>query len=92
MTERKLPPPGEFDKALALGAPAHGVALADDGQARLGEYFRLVSAWNPRLHLVAPCSPAEFATRHVLESLTALAFLAIGLSIAIGTWRPLLGA
>jgi 16S rRNA (guanine527-N7)-methyltransferase len=28
--------------------------------------------WNTRLHLVAPCSPAEFATRHVLESLLAL--------------------
>jgi 16S rRNA (guanine527-N7)-methyltransferase len=32
-------------------------------------------AWNTRLHLVAPCSPAEFATRHVLESLLALAHL-----------------
>jgi 16S rRNA (guanine527-N7)-methyltransferase len=28
-------------------------------------------AWNTRLHLVAPCPPAEFATRHVLESLLA---------------------
>jgi 16S rRNA (guanine527-N7)-methyltransferase len=28
--------------------------------------------WNDRLHLVAPCSPAEFARRHVLESLILL--------------------
>ncbi len=28
--------------------------------------------WNPRLHLVAPCAPGEFAVRHVLESLFAL--------------------
>ena len=43
-----------------------------------GDYFELVSAWNARLHLVAPCAPAEFATRHVLESLAALPFLPEG--------------
>ena len=39
------------------------------------DYYELVMAWNARLHLVAPCAPAEFATRHVLESLLALSFL-----------------
>jgi len=34
-----------------------------------------VLEWNPRAHLVAPCSPSEFATRHVLESLLLLAHL-----------------
>ena len=32
----------------------------------------------PRLHLVAPCSPEEFATRHILESLVLLPHLTNG--------------
>jgi 16S rRNA (guanine527-N7)-methyltransferase len=34
--------------------------------------------WNQRLHLVAPSTPAEFATRHVLESLLALPHIGPG--------------
>ena len=75
MTERKLSPREEFDKALATHADAFGVHLDEETRARLGDYFELVSAWNPRLHLVAPCAPTEFAKRHVLESLFALPFL-----------------
>ena len=37
--------------------------------------------WNPRLHLVAPCSPAEFAVRHVLESLFLLKHLPAGAAV-----------
>lgn len=47
----------------------YGVQLPSATAARLGEYYRTLEGWNSRLHLVAPCSPAEFATRHVLESL-----------------------
>ena len=61
-----------FDAALARRAPTFGVALDDETRARLGEYYTLLQTWNPRLHLVAPCSPEEFATRHVLESLLLL--------------------
>ncbi|HEX8501006.1 MAG TPA: RsmG family class I SAM-dependent methyltransferase [Pyrinomonadaceae bacterium] len=78
MEEGKLTPRGEFDKALAAGASAYGVSPGGELSARLGDYFELVAAWNARLHLVAPCAPAEFATRHVLESLTALRFLPEG--------------
>jgi 16S rRNA (guanine(527)-N(7))-methyltransferase RsmG len=74
----KLSPRGEFDKALARHAAAFGVELDDEARARLGDYFGLVSNWNPRLHLVAPCPPAEFATRHALESLLALAYIPEG--------------
>ena len=35
----------------------------------------LLESWNPRLHLVAPCSPREFARRHVLESMMLLPHL-----------------
>ena len=78
MAERKLTPRGEFDKALAERAARFGVELDEEARARLGLYFELVAAWNPRLHLVAPCPPAEFAARHVLESLTALPFITAG--------------
>jgi len=81
MAERKLTPRGGFDKALAERAPRFGVELGGDARGRLGDYFELVAAWNPRLHLVAPCPPAEFAARHVLESLTALPFIPEGASL-----------
>jgi len=81
MAERKLTPRGEFDKALAGRAGGFGVELDEGARARLGDYFELVAAWNPRLHLVAPCAPAEFAARHVLESLAALPFIQAGAAV-----------
>ncbi|HEX7956071.1 MAG TPA: RsmG family class I SAM-dependent methyltransferase [Pyrinomonadaceae bacterium] len=81
MVERKLSSRAGFDKALASHAGRFGVALEEGARARLGDYFELVAAWNPRLHLVAPCSPEEFATRHVLESLAALPFLPEGATV-----------
>jgi 16S rRNA (guanine527-N7)-methyltransferase len=81
MAERKLTPRDEFDKALAENSGAFGVALEEGARARLCDYFEAVARWNARLHLVAPCAPAEFATRHVLESLTALPHLARGAGV-----------
>lgn len=60
-----------FDVELSLAA-----------QANLAAYYSLLSRWNPRLHLVAPCSPEEFATRHVLESLMLLKHLPADATIA----------
>jgi 16S rRNA (guanine527-N7)-methyltransferase len=93
MAERKLTPRGEFDKALAERAGRFGVELGEEARARLGDYFELVAAWNPRLHLVAPCPPTEFAERHVLESLTALPFIPDGanlLDVGSGAGLPVL--
>jgi len=72
MAERKLTPRDEFDKALAENSASFGVTLDEGVRVRLCDYFEAVARWNARLHLVAPCAPAEFATRHVLESLVAL--------------------
>ena len=86
MAERKLTPRDEFDKALGERALQFGVELNEEARARLGDYFELVAAWNSRLHLVAPCPPAEFAARHVLESLTALPFIPDGATLLdVGT-------
>jgi len=49
--------------------------LPEETLAQLGEFYSLLTRWNERLHLVAPCSPEEFATRHVLESLMLLKHL-----------------
>jgi 16S rRNA (guanine527-N7)-methyltransferase len=65
----------DFLIALKEHAPRYDVQLTAPLIARLGEYYEQVLAWNARLHLVAPCTPAEFATRHVLESLLAHAYL-----------------
>ncbi|HWS99994.1 MAG TPA: 16S rRNA (guanine(527)-N(7))-methyltransferase RsmG [Pyrinomonadaceae bacterium] len=72
----------ELREALVGRAPRYGVRLDDAALAALLGYFELVNSWNARLHLVAPCPPAEFATRHVLESLLALAHIAEGAHVA----------
>jgi len=48
---------------------SYDLALSDETLTQLTEYYRLLTHWNDRLHLVAPCEPEEFAMRHVLESL-----------------------
>ena len=64
-----------FGWALVDNAGDFGVQLKDIDVQRLSNYYELLLKWNDRLHLVAPCSPEEFATRHVLESLLLLRHL-----------------
>jgi 16S rRNA (guanine527-N7)-methyltransferase len=61
-----------FSQALRDHAGDFAVRLQDDDIASLSGYYSLLLKWNPRLHLVAPCSAEEFATRHILESLLLL--------------------
>lgn len=71
-----MPTPTEtFNQALRDNAAEFGIQLATDDVRRLGTYYELLRKWNDRLHLVAPCPPEEFATRHVLESLMLLPHL-----------------
>jgi len=72
---------GEFEEAVGRAAGAFGLTLLDDDVQRLTDYYALVMKWNSRLHLIAPCSPREFATRHVLESLLLLEHLPRNASI-----------
>jgi 16S rRNA (guanine527-N7)-methyltransferase len=62
----------KFSQALRENAAEFGIQLGADHVKRLSDYYQLVLKWNDRLHLVAPCLPEEFATRHVLESLLLL--------------------
>lgn len=72
---------GEFAEAVGREAAAFGLRLGDSDIQRLTDYYALVMKWNARLHLVAPCSPKEFAIRHVLESLLLLKHLPPNASI-----------
>jgi 16S rRNA (guanine(527)-N(7))-methyltransferase RsmG len=71
-----MPTPTEtFSQALRSHAAEFGIQFGADEVRRLSNYYELLRKWNDRLHLVAPCSPEEFATRHVLESLLLLPHL-----------------
>jgi 16S rRNA (guanine527-N7)-methyltransferase len=65
----------EFADSIKKHQMAFGLELSDAAIERLAAYYELVQKHNPLLHLVAPCSEEEFATRHVLESLTLLEYL-----------------
>jgi 16S rRNA (guanine(527)-N(7))-methyltransferase RsmG len=71
----------DFKEALVSEASLYRVDLAAETIERLSEYYVLLSTWNDRLHLVAPCSPREFATRHLLESLLLLPHLPLAANI-----------
>ena len=64
-----------FEQSVRSNMLAYDVELGAETIARLRDYYSLLIRWNERLHLVAPCSPEEFATRHVLESLLLLKHL-----------------
>jgi 16S rRNA (guanine527-N7)-methyltransferase len=83
----------KFRDALISNAPDYGVTLTADAIEQLSQYYELLSRWNARVHLVAPCSPQEFASRHVLESLTALRHLpqsAIVAEVGAGAGLPVI--
>lgn len=71
-----------FEQSLISHMGSFDLDLPAETVTRLGEYYSLLTRWNDRLHLVAPCSPEEFATRHVLESLLLLKYLPDGAKIA----------
>jgi 16S rRNA (guanine527-N7)-methyltransferase len=72
----------EFRRALRSRAGRYAIDLNEDYVRRLSNYYELLLTWNPRVHLVAPCSPTEFATRHVLESLLLLPHLSANACVA----------
>ena len=65
----------KFIEAIGQHQSAYGIDLPESVIARLANYYEFIQEHNPILHLVGPCSPEEFAIRHILESLTLLEFL-----------------
>ena len=64
-----------LEQSLVANMESFNLDLPAETVTRLGEYYSLLTRWNDRLHLVAPCSPEEFAVRHILESLMLLQHL-----------------
>jgi|SRR5215213_967825 len=64
-----------FRQSLISNMGSFNLDLSAETINLLGEYYSLLTRWNDRLHLVAPCPPEEFAVRHVLESLMLLRYL-----------------
>ena len=64
-----------FEQSLISNMGGFDLDLSAETVTLLGEYYSLLTRWNDRLHLVAPCSPEEFAVRHMLESLLLLKHL-----------------
>jgi len=82
-----------FEQSLVSNMGSFNLDLPAETITRLGEYYSLLTRWNDRLHLVAPCSPEEFAVRHVLESLLLLKHLpsnAIVADIGSGGGLPII--
>ena len=71
-----------FARALGDNMAAYDVELSAAAMAKLEKFYSVLVHWNDRLHLVAPCSPEEFATRHVLESLMLIKHLPANTKIA----------
>lgn len=71
-----------IEQAIADNQAEYGIELTENVIARLGRYHDLVEKENALLHLVAPCSPLEFARRHILESLMLSAQLPANVRIA----------
>jgi 16S rRNA (guanine527-N7)-methyltransferase len=71
-----------FEQALVANMGSFDLDLPAETVILLGEYYSLLTRWNDRLHLVAPCAPEEFAVRHVLESLLLLRYLPFQATLA----------
>jgi 16S rRNA (guanine527-N7)-methyltransferase len=65
----------DLASAIEKHRSAFAISLNNAQIGRLADYYEFVQEHNPLLHLVAPCSAEEFATRHILESLTLIEFL-----------------
>src|SRR5258706_8582217 len=72
----------QFISAINQHQSAFGIELPAEKIERLADYYDLVIEHNPLLHLVGPCSPEEFAIRHILESLMLLDHLPHGAKFA----------
>ncbi|MEJ7617441.1 MAG: RsmG family class I SAM-dependent methyltransferase [Pyrinomonadaceae bacterium] len=91
MNQQTIEQNADFAKTLVSEAADYGLTLPDETVNKLVDYYGLINLWNPRLHLVAPCAPAEFARRHILESVYAIAHLpphALLIDVGAGAGLP----
>lgn len=68
--------PVAYARVLDSGLAALGISLAPRARRALDDHVRLLLAWTPAINLTSLRDPAEIATRHVVDSLSALPLLA----------------
>lgn len=68
----------KLSDAVTSNMGDYGLTLSSRTIGELAQYYSMLLRWNERLHLVAPCAPEEFATRHLLESLILIRYLSAG--------------
>jgi 16S rRNA (guanine527-N7)-methyltransferase len=75
--------PAAFDEIVGTGLVRLGLTATPAARARIDGHVRLLLAWTSAINLTAIRDPADIAVRHVLDSLSALAFVP-GLTTAAG--------
>lgn len=65
-----------LDGLVRRALPGAAADLTEAAVAQLAAYLRLLARWNQAYNLTSVRDPADMATRHVGDSLTALPFLA----------------
>jgi 16S rRNA (guanine527-N7)-methyltransferase len=69
----QLPPlPSSYADALTAGLAEAGVELGAESRAAIDAHVALLLAWNAAINLTSITDPAAIATRHVVDSLTAV--------------------
>ena len=64
--------PAQYDRALEAGLAALRLDLPSVARSAIDTHVRLLLAWTPFINLTSLRDPAEIATRHVIDSLSAL--------------------
>jgi 16S rRNA (guanine527-N7)-methyltransferase len=81
----------DWHTRLAPGLKALGTTLPAGGEARLLAYIELLVRWNQAYNLTAIRDPGEMLTKHALDSLAVLPFIAAGPCADVGTGAGLPG-
>ena len=82
---------GDWRQALGPGLRTLGVALPPGAEARLLAFADLLLQWNKAYNLTAVRDPAEVLTKHLLDSLSVLPFIAGSPVLDVGTGAGLPG-
>jgi len=82
---------GDWQRLLAPGLKNLGLNLPEVGEVKLLRYVELLARWNQAYNLTAIRDPGEMLTKHVLDSLAVLPFVATGPCADVGTGAGLPG-